>query len=448
MSRSQARVRLERARSVPAPEWVILGALIVLAGLIRFACRHYITSDLVVFGKWYDDLKAHGGVRGLRESIGNYNAPFLYLLVLAIYLPGATLLKIKLIFVAFDVLLVFFVYRIVGLRYRGWRIPMVAALVTAFLPTVVLNGSMYGQCDAIWAAFAVGAVYFVLCDRQWWAVSCIATAYAFKPQGIFIFPLLLLLVLAGRVRWRTLIALPVVYVALDLPAIALGRHPRELLGLYSRQLDEPSRLARGGPSVFQYLPVTVGTQVLHNLGYLFAAVLVLGICYVLVATRTELDANRILTAAACFAILVPFMLPAMHERYFYLADVLTVVFAFYRPRLWYVPMIVQASSFLSYVPFLFLGAHGAFVDRKLLATLMLAALVITGYWLLHDVGGQVAGAEPDASEKPLRAQVPPQREAHDPADVGRNPDGGAPAVDAPEAERQLFSESRDPQLNR
>ena len=427
--------RIDRARSVPAPEWIILTALVVLAALIRFACRHYFTSDLVVFGKWYDDLRAHGGIRGLREPIGNYNAPFMYLLVLAIYLPGATLLKIKAIFVAFDVLLVFFVYRIVGLRYRGWRIPMVAALMTAFLPTVVLNGSMYGQCDAIWAAFAVGAVYFVLRGRNWWAVSCVATAYAFKPQGVFIFPLLLLLLLAGRVRWRTLLALPVVYVALDLPAILLGRNPRELLGLYSRQLDDPSRLARGGPSVFQYLPVTVGTEVLHNLGYLFAAVLVLGICYVLVATRTELDPSRIISAAACFAILVPFVLPAMHERYFYLADVLTLVLAFYRPRLWYLPVIVQASSFLSYVPFLFLGPHGAFVDRKLLATLMLVALVVSGYWLLYDVRGQVKASESNAAEEkpdgvPLSPVVPAPREGHDPVDAERGPESGAPGVTA------------------
>jgi Gpi18-like mannosyltransferase len=416
------RQRVERARAVPAPEWLMLAALVVLAAVIRYVCRNYYTSDLVVFGKWYDQLKAAGGIHGLREPIGNYNAPFMYLLALALYLPGATLLKIKAIFVVFDVMLVFFVYKIVALRYSGWRVPMVAALIVAFLPTVVINGAMYGQCDAIWGAFAVGSVYFLLRDRQWWAVSFMAAAYAFKPQGVFIFPLLMLLILAGRVRWRTLLALPVVYVALDLPAILLGRNPRELLGLYSRQLDDPSRLARGGPSLFQYLPVTVGTDVLRDLGYLFAGVLVLGICYVLIATRTSLDPARVVTAAACFAILVPFLLPAMHERYFYLADVLSVVLAFYRPRLWYLPLIVQASSFLSYVPFLFLGAHGAFVDRRLLATLMLSALLITGYCLLSDVRGAVLlPAEPEPAPEPAEepeARTPapqPRAENDEPA---------------------------------
>jgi hypothetical protein len=58
----------------------------------------------------------------------------------------------------------------------------------------------------------------------------------------------------------------------------------------------------------------------------------------------------------------------MHERYFYAADVLTVMAAFRRPRqLWYVPVLVQLASFGSYLktiapelsPYLSMPAHGA-----------------------------------------------------------------------------------------
>jgi hypothetical protein len=397
---SRVRRRLGRVREVPGPERVILAALIGLAVLVRLVGLNHVTSDLVVFTAWYDELWAHGGLAGLREPVGNYNAPFLYLLLIAGCLPGSTLIKIKVMFIVFDALAVYFMYRIVALRYPGWRIPTLAALVTAFLPTVVVNGSMYGQCDSLWASLALGGLYFLLRDRQWWAVSFFATAFAFKPQAIFIFPVLLLLVLAGRMRWRTLLALPGVYLILDLPAIVAGRGPVELLTVYARQLDEQGGLARSAPSVFQFLPVTVGASVLRALGYLFAAVLVLGICYVLIATRTGLDASRIVTAAACFAIAVPFVLPSMHERYFYLADLLTVAVAFHRPRLWHLPMIVQAASALAYLPFLSRGGpQGPFLDAKLLSTLMLAALLITGYTLLHDAGSrrrpQHHGIDPD-----------------------------------------------------
>jgi hypothetical protein len=51
----------------------------------------------------------------------------------------------------------------------------------------------------------------------------------------------------------------------------------------------------------------------------------------------------------------------MHERYFYLAEVLTVIAAFYLPRrLWYVPVLVQVASFLAYLTVLFAGGGSMF----------------------------------------------------------------------------------------
>ena len=377
-----------RLKQVPKAEFVLLGVLAVLAVVLRWAGRHEITPDMRNFLAWYDQLKSAGGVPGLRHEIGNYNAPFLYLLVLLTYLPGPALIKIKMAWCVFDVLLVYFTYRIVALRWAGWRIPALAALVMAFLPTVVVNSSFYGQCDALWAAFLVGGLYQLLRWRQWWGVTLFAVALAIKPQAIFIFPVLLLLVLAGQVRWRTLLAVPLVYLVLDLPAIVAGRSPIELLTIYNpdRQSKYITALTANAPNVYAFLPVTTRLDTLRTLGYVFAAVLVLGVLYTLIASRVPLDARRIVTAATLFALLVPFVLPGMHERYFYLADVLTVVLAFYRPRLWFLPVLVQAASLLSYLPFLFWQEpHGPLVGLRVLATLMLAALLITGYALLSDL---------------------------------------------------------------
>jgi Gpi18-like mannosyltransferase len=298
------------------------------------------------------------------------------------------LIKIKLTWFLFDVLLVYFTYRIVALRWAGWRIPTLAALVMAFLPTVVINSSFYGQCDAIWGAFALGGLYQLLRGRQWWGVALFTVALAFKPQAIFIFPLLALLALAGLLRWRTLLAVPLVYLVLDLPAIFAGRNPVELLTLYSpaRQAIHVPALTSNAASMYAFMPVTTRLDTLKTLGYVFAAIFVVGVLYTLIASRVRLSPERIVTAAALFVILVPFLLPGMHERYFFLADVLTVVLAFYRPRLWFVPLIVQAASLLSYLPFLFWDTpHGPLVGLKILATMMLAALLITGYALLHDL---------------------------------------------------------------
>jgi Gpi18-like mannosyltransferase len=288
---------------------------------------------------------------------------------------------------------------------------------------VVVNASMYGQCDSVWASFAVGGLYYFLRGSHWLAVSFCALAYALKPLGIFIFPVLALLLLAGRARWRTLIALPLVYVAVDVPIMLLGRDPVEVLTLYFHQLDDPARLTRGGPTVFQFFDVRIGALELASLGTLLAGAAVLGICWVLIATRTELDHTRIVAAAACFALIVPFLQPRMHERYFYLADVLTLVLAFYVPRRWYLPLIVQASSFLSYLPFMLRGGPpGTYLDRKWLAALMLVALVLTTYELLRDVRGRAPGGSalgpPGGSVGQVRAG---HRRTHRPSGRLRRP---------------------------
>lgn len=69
--------------------------------------------------------------------------------------------------------------------------------------------------------------------------------------------------------------------------------------------------------------------------------------------RPELTPTRIVLLATTSVILVPYLLPGMHERYFCLADVLSVIAAFHLPRrLWYVPILVQISSFGSYLQYL------------------------------------------------------------------------------------------------
>ncbi|HEY0002397.1 MAG TPA: glycosyltransferase 87 family protein [Actinoplanes sp.] len=367
----------------PAPyaEALLLATLIALALLARWAGWREKTSDMNIFFQWYNQLKAAGGWRGLGTEIGNYNAPFLYFLAVAIYLPGPLILKIKAIFVLFDVLLAVSAYQLVALRWPGRRIPVMAALVTVLLPTVVLNASVLGQMDAMWAAPAVGGVYFLLRSRPWWGVALCGVAVAVKPQGIFIFPLLLLLALAGRLPWRTLLAAPAVFLALDLPAILLGRDPVELLSIYSleRQSRIIEELSYRAPSVFIFVPAADRVETVRLLGYVFAAALVVAVCYTLAVRALEMTAERVLAAAALFSIMVPFLLPGMHERYFFLADVLTVALAVWIPRLWYIPLLVQGASLLSYGAFLF-GRSS--VPMVVPAGMMLAALIVLGRHLL------------------------------------------------------------------
>ena len=68
--------------------------------------------------------------------------------------------------------------------------------------------------------------------------------------------------------------------------------------------------------------------------------------------RKELDNRSLLTAALLIAVAVPYLLPHMHDRYFFLADVLSAVFAFQFVTLIHVPVCVSFASLMGYCAYL------------------------------------------------------------------------------------------------
>jgi Gpi18-like mannosyltransferase len=56
--------------------------------------------------------------------------------------------------------------------------------------------------------------------------------------------------------------------------------------------------------------------------------------------------------AAVSVAMIPFLLPKMHERYFYLMDVFTFILFFYLPRVWIPAIGSQIVSSMTYFVFL------------------------------------------------------------------------------------------------
>lgn len=356
---------------------VLAGLVIALAFAVRLSLVRYETSDYILYyRKWFDFVVSHGRFGALKYEFSDLNAPYRYVVVLLSYSPFSPLASMKAFSVAFEVLVAFFTYRIVALRFgRTWT-PFVAALVVFLLPTVVLNGSMWAQGDSIYAAFSLGALYFVLTRRPWWACIFFGLALAFKLQAIFLFPLLLVLVLLGRVPWRSLVAIPVVYLLLDVPALLAGAAPGKLLTVYVSATDVWTKLSMGAPSIWQFFRGEKGLDAMRTPGVLFAGALILACCMLVLLSRVEFTDTRILLLGTVSAVLVPFVLPSMHDRYCYLADILSVILAFHLPRrTWYVPLAIQFTSLLCYIAFLFWSPEGGEpVDFRILAAIQLVTL--------------------------------------------------------------------------
>ena len=337
----------------------IATAIVAVAGSIaalalRYWMRDTWNPDLGRYlVPWYHYIRQHGGFAALGEPFSEYTPPYLYLLAAVTYLPwfATPVTAIKSISIAFDFCAAAIMWKLVRRRYPAGPAPLLAYFAVLFAPTVVLNGSYWGQCDITYSAWLLACVYGACAERPVVAMLCFAVAFAFKVQSVFLAPFLLVLLLRGRIPWRCLALVPLVYVLLVLPAALLGRPWIDLLTIYSHQSQMYARLSMNAPNLYVFFG-RESYDTVYPIGLAIAAAAVLG--YVVAGTRSRrrLDPARLLAAATCSVALVPFVLPKMHDRYFFPADLLSIALAFYVPRLWFVALLFQLSSTLAYVFFL------------------------------------------------------------------------------------------------
>ena len=96
--------------------------------------------------------------------------------------------------------------------------------------------------------------------------------------------------------------------------------------------------------------------------------------------------------ASTLLIVIPFLLPGMHERYFYLADVFTIVTSFFVRRFWPVAVMVQLGSLLSYIPYLW---STTVVPFTVLATVEATAVVAAATILVRALHQPIKPPSPE-----------------------------------------------------
>jgi putative flippase GtrA len=150
----------------------------------------------------------------------------------------------------------------------------------------------------------------------------------------------------------------------------LGRSLWKSLTIYLDQADAYSKLTLSAPTVYAWLdlPHKVGEP-----GTYIAAVIVLGATLSAARWAKLGTAAEVLAAAAFLLVLAPFVLPKMHDRYFFLADVTAVLYAVARPQRWFVPVLVVGASLSVYLDYLY---DIEVFPLEIAAAVMAAALVI------------------------------------------------------------------------
>ena len=337
------------------PEHVVIcAALIAGAFVIRGLCMSHVTLDYEDFlSQWVDYYRQNGGFAALGDKIGNYNLPYLYFLAFFSYIGVNDLYLIKALSIVFDVILAWGAMQLIGVYTASSAKRLTAFFLVLYWPTVILNGAYWGQCDSIYTAFAVISIYLALRSRGAAAMICIAVSFAFKLQAVFIMPIFVVLLIAKRVKLWHFVLFPVTYVVLMLPAVMAGSPLLDTITLYFDQMGTVgSALNYNSSSIYALFGNVSNESLASALGILAAFTLMGGVFLWAFMRRRYLNDWAILGCAVILAVGIPYLLPHMHERYFFVADILTLLLAVAAPEFMVLPVLCEFASLLGYHAYL------------------------------------------------------------------------------------------------
>jgi Gpi18-like mannosyltransferase len=328
----------------------LFGVLIILALVLRYSLSDYQGTDYTMYvSQWYEVLKVHG-LHEFKYNFSNYNAPYLYLLFIVTKLPISEVHAIKGVSILFDLVLAYGVYLVVGLFRPGKYTALIAGSLVLFLPTVFINSAYWGQVDGLYTSFLMFSLYFLLRNDSRWAWIMWGISLAFKLQAIFFLPVLIIMMFK-RVRWYDAGWAILVFLVLSLGPALAGRPISSILDTYISQSQTYNLLTLNAPNWYQWIS-SQAFQYFNGSGVYMTAAAVIFIALISLIHKKYSD-RETLFLACLMLFVVPFLLPQMHERYFYPAEIASLVLAFTYPISWFMAVMMQVITIMAYSPFLF-----------------------------------------------------------------------------------------------
>jgi Gpi18-like mannosyltransferase len=353
-------------------QWTLVVIAFVAALGMRWSLRGGSTADFAVYMRPWIAVLREGGFAALGQEFANYNVPYLYLLFLGSLLPIEPLSVVKLVALLFDLMMAAGVAAIAH-RLRGSvLVAGVAGVAVLLAPEVFLNSALWGQTDSIWTALLVWAAYAMVRRNDTLTWVFFALAFAVKLQAGFFVPWVLLAFIVQRHRWRVLLFAAATFALTYVPALLAGRSLQSLLGVYVGQAGG-NVLAVSVPNLYSWIPNGFFATV-NGAGIFLALGVVALLCLLYLRRAPSVPSIEpwLLQVGAAVGLLVPFVLPQMHDRYFYAGAVFTMICVLV-DRAYLVPAVVlQITAMLSYTGMLFVAAPA--VPLTLVALVQLAVV--------------------------------------------------------------------------
>lgn len=308
---------------------ILLVAGVVVALFIRYLCLDFESFDYMGFiSKWVQYFRDNGGFYGLKNQIGDYNVVYQYIMAICSYFEISSLYTSKFFSIVADFMLAFGCCRVLSHFGVKKELRHLLFITILLLPTVWLNSAFWGQCDSIYVGFIVWSLYFLLEGKNYRSVIFLALAFTFKLQTVFFMPVFFLLLVKRQIKFRHLLMFPITCYVTCIPALLFGKPFGDIVGIYFNQMSEYPWLSMNAPTFWQMINVVTPDATLEKVGILLAGVVVVVLLALCFLKKDRVSDKTLLSLALLLGVGIPFFLPHMHDRYFYLADILSVVCVF------------------------------------------------------------------------------------------------------------------------
>ncbi len=335
-------------------KWKILSFAVfatLLGMAVRFLFRHFESVDYrFCFKPWTDAFKLGGGFRAIAGDFYNYPPFYMYMMYLVSLLPMEPLYPLKIVSILWD----FFLAVGAGLCVRECTKSRKKGILTYALiwclPTVAANSALWAQCDVMYVCLIIWSLYFYAKDKPKLSMLFYAGAFCFKMQVVFVLPVYIYLWVHRKYKLYQFLYLPGLYALGCIPAWLIGgKSLKELLLLYVGQSQqEPWMLSWYWPNIYQIFGTHEFYEFFAKAGMYGAIAVTMLLLYDMARKLNATNPKMITMMMYAYAVVIPFFLPYMHERYGYLADVLAVMLFVMMPR--FLPL-AASQILISYVAY-------------------------------------------------------------------------------------------------
>lgn len=319
---------------------VAVGTCLALA--LRLSAYSYISSDMegYLLG-WYAQIENLGGMKALKDQVGNYSVIYQTLIALMTYLPIDAVWQYKNLSVLFDFVLAVGTGLTVSVLSDSKIKGCAAYLLVLFSPITFMNSAVWGQCDAIYTGFVILALYAFVKEKYPTAFIFYGAACAFKLQAVFILPFFLFAyVRKKQFSVLNFLIIPAVMEVLCIPAMIMGRGIKAAFSVYYYQTFSCDKMFFNYPSLWTVISDNIENvedfvmyrQTMRTVAILLTvAVLMLHMGYLLYK-RIEVSGINVIYISFIFVFTCVMFLPGMHERYGFVYEILALIIAFAIPK--------------------------------------------------------------------------------------------------------------------